>query len=261
MPNSLLWIALVVVWLIVLLPMQAKRRPRIRQTTDAALATRVLDRDQLARQHKRGPATGHRSDPNWRSDPNRPMDAEDWMESHAGADATLDRDYDELDDHEYDDGREAGPYVPQRRGRGGFDPEADAIAQAARYSFRQRAVLGLVLAGIMSAALAIIVSPMMWWACVAAFGGLIGYMAYLRRQVQIEHEIRRRRMARLSRSRLGVESREDEELRLVPSRLRRPGAVVLEVDDGDPVFDHLDYYDEEAGADLPPQEVRRVVGQ
>ncbi|MFC9786604.1 gephyrin-like molybdotransferase receptor GlpR [Rhodococcus sp. NPDC127528] len=261
MPNSLLWIALVVVWLIVLLPMQAKRRPRIRQTTDVALATRVLDRDQLARQHKRGPATGHRSDPNWRPDPNRPMDAEDWMESHAGADATLDRDYDEPEDHGYDDRREAGRYVPQRRGRGGFDPEADAIARAARYSFRQRAVLGLVLAAIMSAALAIIVSPMMWWACVAAVAGLVGYMAYLRRQVQIEHEIRRRRMARLSRSRLGVESREDEELRLVPSRLRRPGAVVLEVDDGDPVFDHLDYYDEQADVDLPPQEVRRVVGQ
>ncbi|TQF74338.1 hypothetical protein FK531_05080 [Rhodococcus spelaei] len=267
MNSSLLWIALVVVWLIVLLPMQAKRRPRIRQTTDVALATRVLDRDQLARQHKRGPATGHRSDPNWRSDPNRPMDAEDWMESHAGADAAFDdREYDESDDYSHDDyghddRDEAGRYVPQRRGRGGFDPEADAIAQAARYSFRQRAVLGLVLVSIMSAALAVVISPAMWWACVAGVVALVGYMAYLRRQVQIEQEIRRRRMARLSRSRLGVESREDEELRLIPSRLRRPGAVVLEVDDGDPSFDHLDYYDEQAGEDLPPQEVRRVVGQ
>ena len=35
--------------------------------------------------------------------------------------------------------------MPTRRGRGGFDPQADAIARAARYSFRQRAVLGLVL--------------------------------------------------------------------------------------------------------------------
>ncbi|MFF0815983.1 gephyrin-like molybdotransferase receptor GlpR [Rhodococcus sp. NPDC003318] len=270
MPNSLIWIALVVMWLFVLLPMQAKRRPRIRQTTDVALATRVLDREQHARQNRRGPATGHRSDPNWRPDPNRPMHAEDWMEARAGS-AHADPDHDDpaYDDRDYDEYGDDAPVPrydregmpPHRRGRGGFDPEADAIARAARYAFRQRVVLGLVLVSIMAGAVALIVSSTLWWACAAAVLSLVGYLAYLRRQVQIEQEIRRRRMARLSRSRLGVESREDEELRLVPPRLRRRGAVVLEVDDEDPVFDHLDYYDEHAGRDGGPSDVRRVVGQ
>lgn len=273
MPNSLVVVALVAMWLFVLLPMQAKRRPRIRQTTDAALATRVLDRDQHARQHRRGPATGHRSDPNWRPDPNRPMHAEDWMEAQAraGVDHDLDHDdpghdpYDDgyaeearYDDHDDRAGRERAPY---RRGRGGFDPEADALARAARYAFRQRTVLALVLAAIMTAALALVISPAVWWLCAATVVGLGGYLAYLRRQVQIEQEIRRRRMARLSRSRLGVESRDDDELQLVPSRLRRPGSVVLEIDDEDPVFDHLDHFDVHFDIEDAPGEVRRVVGE
>ena len=28
---------------------------------------------------------------------------------------------------------------------------------------------------------------------------------------------------------------------LLPSRLRRPGSVVLEIDDEDPIFEHLEY--------------------
>lgn len=140
----------------------------------------------------------------------------------------------------------AGEFVPDRRGRGGFDPEADAIARAARYQFRQRAVLGLVFASLLTAGLAIALTPVMWWVCALSFVGLGFYLAYLRRQVHMEQAIRRRRMARVGRAKLGVESLSDEELRLVPSRLRRPGAVVLEVDDGDPAFDHLDYYDAEA---------------
>lgn len=281
MPNSLLWIALVAMWLFVLLPMQAKRRPRIRQTTDVALATRVLDRDQHARQNRRGPASGHRSDPNWHPDPNRPMHAEDWMEAHARAEAFdgepddgefddyRESDFDELD-HEYDGGAERSRSVPRygdrgpaphRRGRGGYDPEADEIARAARYSFRQRAMLALVLSVTLSAAVALIVSPVLWWLCAATVVGLAGYLAYLRRQVRFEHEIRRRRTARLTRSRLGVESHEDEELRLVPPRLRRRGAVILEVDDGDPIFDHLDPYEADLGEGDGRPDRRRVVGE
>ena len=110
----------------------------------------------------------------------------------------------------------------------------------------------------MSAALGLIISPLMWWAFAAGVVGLFGYLAYLRRQVQIEQEIRRRRTARLNRSRLGVESRSDEELRLIPARLRRPGAVVLEVDDEDPEFDHLEHFD-----DAPVQQatMRRAAGE
>ncbi|WP_068273727.1 gephyrin-like molybdotransferase receptor GlpR [Aldersonia kunmingensis] len=131
--------------------------------------------------------------------------------------------------------------IPVRRGRGGFDPEADAIARAERYQFRQRAVLGLLLIAIMSAAIGVIASSLAWWACGASVAILAMYLTYLRNQVRMEEEIRRRRMARLARSRLGVESTTDEELRLVPSRLRRPGAVIIEVDDEDPAFEHLDH--------------------
>ena len=48
-------------------------------------------------------------------------------------------------------------------------------------------------------------------------------------------------MQRMARSRLGVENTDDREFDLVPSRLRRPGSVVLEIDDEDPIFEHLDY--------------------
>ncbi|MGV9747828.1 divisome protein SepX/GlpR [Rhodococcus zopfii] len=271
MPNSLLWIGLVAVWLFVLVPMLVTKRPRIRQTTDAALATRVLHRGDDDPITPRGPAAGHRSDPNWRPSRDRrraPLaagrvdrPAEDSMDTQELVD--LDERPPEEATH-----RAAREYVPERRGRGGFDPHADAVARAARYEFRQRAVLGLLFAAIMTAALALIVSSTLWWLCVPATGVLIGYLFYLRRQVQLEQEIRRRRMARLARSRLGVESRSDEELRLIPSRLRRPGAIVLEVDDEDPVFDHLDTYEDESDVYEPhdsPEpsdyEVRRASGE
>ena len=38
-----------------------------------------------------------------------------------------------------------------------------------------------------------------------------------------------------------MENTDDREFDVVPSRLRRPGSVVLEIDDEDPIFEHLDY--------------------
>lgn len=271
MPNSIIWIGLVAVWVFVLLPMMTSKRPRIMQTSDAALATRVLHRGGT-RKPTRGPATGHASDPDWRPEYDERVSApasvvfgrtatndyaEDPMDTHARTD-TIDRDDVEQGERGPETARE---YVPSRRGRGGFDPEADAIARAARYSFRQRAVLGLVFAAITSGALALIVTPTLWWVCGLAVAALACYLYYLRRQVQIEEEIRRRRLTRMGRSRLGVESRTDEELKLVPQRLRRPGAVVLEIDDEDPEFDHLDHYSEPFQQPGPIHEdVRRASG-
>jgi hypothetical protein len=37
-----------------------------------------------------------------------------------------------------------------------------------------------------------------------------------------------------------VENSRDREYEVVPSRLRRPGAVVLEIDDEDPIFEQLE---------------------
>lgn len=252
MPNSFLWIGLVVVWLFVLVPMLVNNRPRIRQTTDAALATRVLHRGD-ERPVQRGPAAGHRSDPHWQPEPDHDgYPSEDLVDLD-------DRDLHADPDPYADERAPVGEHVPRRRGRGGFDPEADALAREARYAFRQRSMLALVFVALMSGALAFIITPALWWAFAAAVLGLVGYLAYLRRQVQIEQEIRRRRTARLSRSRLGVESRSDDELRLVPSRLRRPGAMVLEIDDGDPEFDHLGHFEREPV--YAPADIRRAAGE
>ena len=55
----------------------------------------------------------------------------------------------------------------------------------------------------------------------------------------------------MSRARFGVENTEDHELDVVPSRLRRPGAAVLEIDDEGPVFEHLEYASFAREFDLP----------
>jgi hypothetical protein len=44
----------------------------------------------------------------------------------------------------------------------------------------------------------------------------------------------------MARARAGVQNTADRSPD-VPSRLRRPGAAVLEIDDEDPSFEHLDY--------------------
>jgi hypothetical protein len=82
------------------------------------------------------------------------------------------------------------------------------------------------------------------------------YLGYLRRQTRIEDRLRRRRIYRMARARLGVENTEDGQLDVVPSRLRRPGAAVLEIDDEDPVFEHLEYTRFAREYDLP-----RAAGQ
>ncbi|MFX1760031.1 gephyrin-like molybdotransferase receptor GlpR [Rhodococcus sp. Q1] len=248
MPNSLLWIGLVAVWLFVLVPMLVTKRPRIRQTTDAALATRVLHRGDDEPIAPRGPAAGHRSDPHWRPSRDRThrTPAEDRMNTDLDDRPEIDSDETDLHDDAAPEREPVRAHAPQRRGRGGFDPHADAVASAARYEFRQRAVLGLLIAAIMTSALALIVSSLLWWPAGLVAVALVGYLFYLRRQVRLEQEIRRRRLARLQRSRAGG-ARGDHHY--VPQRLRRPGAVVLEVDDEDPEFEHLDRYEDDYGID------------
>ena len=78
-PQSLLWISLVVLWLFVLVPMLISKRDAVRRTSDVALATRVLNSSRRARLLRRrgGPAAGHRSDPDWQpSDGDLDDDAE-----------------------------------------------------------------------------------------------------------------------------------------------------------------------------------------
>ena len=82
-PQSLLWISLVVLWLFVLVPMLINRRDTVRRTSDVALATRVLNTSRAARLiRRRGPAVGHRSDPHWQ--PEVEDEFEDFDEDDTG---------------------------------------------------------------------------------------------------------------------------------------------------------------------------------
>ncbi|OBK45069.1 gephyrin-like molybdotransferase receptor GlpR [Mycobacterium sp. 1081908.1] len=312
-PQSLLWISLVVLWLFVLVPMLISKRDAVRRTSDVALATRVLNGAGSRLLRRSGPAAGHRSDPDWKpqedaaedelAEPEHEDDdaeteevarpvvvraaATDQAEPEyldvdviedsgalpAGAVAEEDEDADEtepqtvaeraetdedadLDDrYEYvedssglepeadreedEDPRAFVAAGASRRRR--FDPKAAAAVSARKYAFRKRVLMVMAVFLVGSATAAFEVSPAAWWVCGSATAVTMLYLAYLRRQTRIEERVRRRRMQRMARARLGVENAYDREYDLVPSRLRRPGAVVLEIDDEDPIFEHLDY--------------------
>jgi hypothetical protein len=122
-----------------------------------------------------------------------------------------------------------------------YHSETAAAVSARKFRFRRRAVTTMVLSLVASAALAYSLTPALWWIFSVVAGVTAFYMAYLRRQTRIEERVRRRRMQRMARSRYGVENTHDRDYDVTPSRLRRPGAAVLEVDDEDPIFEHLDY--------------------
>jgi hypothetical protein len=165
-----------------------------------------------------------------------------------------------LDEHRY------------RSGRGGYDPEVAAQLAREKYAFRQRVVLGLTVTAVASLVLAYTASSLLWWVHVALDLALVGYLGYLRRQVRIEDEVRRRRAARAAGSRtadLAPDARHDvtanghrgEGTEPEPSSeqpaaaLSTPPhtAVALDLDDEDPTFDELQ------PAFKPPY--RRAVGE
>lgn len=310
-PQSLLWISLVVLWLFVLVPMLVSKRDAVRRTSDVALATRVLNSGTAARLLRRGgPAAGHRSNPDWQPEEDAFDDLDDdvdesptaeivvaapaavvveaepeLVEAEASeddvvvddesepvvADATAEHDEDvdaQDDEYEYVADTSGIPVAeePETRAtaaisrRHGYDARKAAAISARKYAFRKRMLVAMALMLAASAAAAFVLTPTAWWVCGSTGAVTMLYLAYLRRQTRIEARVRRRRMQRMARSRLGVENTYDREFDVVPSRLRRPGAVVLEIDDEDPIFEHLDYapYAREYGwhRDLP-----RAVGQ
>ena len=122
-PQSLLWISLVVLWLFVLVPMLISKRDAVRRTSDVALATRVLNTATGSRLLKRGgPASGHRSDP-------------DWQPSEDDLDDEFDDEYDGAD--EYEDDVEAPPEGGGRRG--GRHRRASCRISTSRSSMNLRA--------------------------------------------------------------------------------------------------------------------------
>jgi hypothetical protein len=332
-PQSLLWISLVVLWLFVLVPMLVSKRDAVRRTSDVALATRVLNSGAAGRLLKRaGPAAGHRSDPDWQPDEDEydelDSDATEEMPLSADTGVTVvtvaaavsveeiqpevdvvdadsaalpaadeqpqpvaeleaedenddtDADFetedaedeagedDDADQYEYVDDTSGIPVAEEppttvthafaRRHR--YDANAAAAVIARKYASRKRVLMVMALALVVSAATSFLLTPAAWWFCGSTAVVTVLYLGYLRRQTRIEERVHRRRMQRMARSRLGVENAYDREFDVVPARLRRPGAVVLDIDDEDPIFEHLDYapYAREYGwhSDLP-----RAAGQ
>ncbi|OBF44024.1 hypothetical protein A5719_08320 [Mycolicibacterium peregrinum] len=384
-PQSLLWISLVVLWLFVLVPMLISKRDSVRRTSDVALATRVLNSGRNAQRLRRGPAAGHHSDPHWKhtadhldenldddfeedeepaevrvhatvqrtvvvaavsvetpepdyldvdvvdedsgalpvgamaeaaepvaepeavAEPELELEFEtqpeaeaepepapepeaepepvaveepaaefDAVESEAqteriavdldenqepeGAPDPVGADDEEelADEYEYVDdssglepeaedepvGEESAetpvgsPSAPRQRR---FESKTAAEVSARKFRFRKRVLAVLAATMLFSAGAAFLVTPSAWWMCGGAGTVTVLYLAYLRRQTRIEEQLRRRRAQRMARSRLGVESTDDHKLDVVPARLRRPGAVVLDIDDEDPIFEHLAY--------------------
>jgi hypothetical protein len=145
--------------------------------------------------------------------------------------------------------------VPQRRGRGGFDPEAAEATRAFRYQQRRRITLILLVATVAFSVLAALVFSWLWVGALVSLALLVGYLTYLRRQVRIEATIRQKRMERLQRAR-----QIRPEYARAPRRTRggmsavQPGRSVVDLDDDDPGFDDLDEYQEQVN-------YRRAAGQ
>lgn len=357
-PQSLLWISLVVLWLFVLVPMLVSKRDNVRRTSDIALATRVLNSGRNARLRRPRAAAGHNSDPHWQpsaeyegefaddlddergeeparrravvlaaaveesaespyldvdvvdedsgalpigesfqrqADPQTEEltldfgaaeaaaaeeEAEEGAEDLAAEDvaaediaaeepaAEADLTEDDLTDNDYEyvedsSGLEAeadnepplaASMASARRNR--YESKTAQAVSARKYTFRKRVLMSMAVTLVLSAVLAAVWSPTLWWAVGTVTTVTVLYLGYLRRQTRIEEQVRRRRAQRMMRSRLGVENTEDGEFDVVPSRLRRPGAAVLDIDDEDPVFEHLEYARFARGYDLP-----RAAGQ
>lgn len=150
-------------------------------------------------------------------------------------------------------------FAQRRLGRGGWDPVKEKEASATRYQRRQRTLIGLAIAVVATVCLGIVVGGWTWW-----FAGITGaittiYLVALRSQVRREQELLRRRVYHLRRARLGVRNA-DNPAESLPPNLRRPGALVLEIDDESPDFDYLPVYDEgdsDGGFDGPHSSPRQ----
>lgn len=131
-------------------------------------------------------------------------------------------------------------FAERRRGRGGWDPVTDAEHSLSRYQRRQRTLLGLAVAVAVTAVLGFVLGGWFWLAPGLAGALTVAYLAALRSQVRQEQALRSRRIRQLRRARLGVRQVGDDSRDLtVPGRLRRPGAVILELDDESPDFTDL----------------------
>ncbi|GAB83394.1 hypothetical protein RVF83_12555 [Gordonia rubripertincta] len=376
MPNSVLWVCLVAVWLFVLVPMVIKGRPQILKSTEAAKKTRLLHRGgsraTAPSTARRRSSARHPHDPSWKSsrkatatavvdeveddtetetedadvttkvqrvadveaekptveatddtdtedtdaedtdledvadetddveddqaaetDDDLVDEAADAMAEDTEAEEFEDSEYEDSEEAEYEDDSEAAEYEADTEYEDAADDldedEYDDYARASRpteaepesvvdeledeqpvarkpqservrrsvyssekerelkYRERQRVTLGLFVLFVLSLVSGFLIGTPGWVATGVVGLMLVGYLAYLRRAVKVEQQIRAQRLARAKRAQRAEEERRRRAAAVPefaaappPPRLRRPGgAVVLEIDDEDPVFDHL----------------------
>jgi hypothetical protein len=247
-PSSMIFASLVVLWLLILVPAVARRRQEVARPSVAALSGRVLDRPRRVP----GQATGREREVDG-------MDDEpDRVEDHVDDDHAED-----LFTHavaERDDRRWERPEPRYRPGRGGFDPEAAALAARTRYAFRQRVVLTMLITAVVTGLIAALAVPGVWWAHGAVDIALVAYLVYLRRQVRLEEAIRERRAARMAGTRR-PSAADDPEL----DAWARRGRELTRREDryqADDEDDHYDDWDEQDDADddVLDDEPERVTG-
>lgn len=130
-------------------------------------------------------------------------------------------------------------YIAARRGRGVYDPVASAEANRRRQKRRKHVLLGMVALLVLSFALAFWRGGALWLAPVVMTAMTVFYLVALRKNAIEEAKLRRRRLARMRRARLGVHNTEDHELGVIPERLMRPGAVIIEPDEADAELHNL----------------------
>ncbi|MFC5994284.1 gephyrin-like molybdotransferase receptor GlpR [Pseudonocardia hispaniensis] len=207
MPSSLIFAGLVAIWLLLLVPAVARRQQEVARPSPAALSGRVLERPGQRRrtQEVRQVEQAEQS----RSAAIRSEGAE--QETPVAAVRTAEPLVEEEVPTGSDDAHWERPRPRYRPGRGGFDPEAAALAARARYVIRQRVVLVLLAAMVTTALIAVFTTPGMWWLHAVVDLMLVGYLVYLRRQVRLEEAIRERRAARMAGTRR-LSAAEDPEL-------------------------------------------------
>ena len=167
--------------------------------------------------------------------------AEDSVEDSA-ADSADDAAADSADDSA-DDVDEA-TLTRASRGRGGWTPEAEKQARAERLRRRERTLLGLITVTGVAFIWALISGGWVWLAPLAGAALLLWYMSALRSLVTQERALRERRLRQLRRARLGVVSSEEDAP--LPAHMRRPGAVIVELDDESADFANLpEYHDDD----------------
>jgi len=175
----MIFVSLVAIWLLILVPTVARRRQEVARPSAASLSGRVLARPGRERLDQEV-ALMDRTDERVTTT----VDAADGDADGAPQPRTSE-----------EEGWERPP-ARFRPGRGGFAPEAAALPARARYAARQRIVLGLLGAIVVSALLALLLSSGIWWLTGLLGASLVGYLVYLRRQVRMEDAIRARRAAR-----------------------------------------------------------------